>query len=370
MFALPFGNLVLADRILENELETYAAYVQGDYSITEQLTFTAGLRWTREEKTIELEDQKPGLLAAGLPNLLVFPTAPGQELSTANLQANGIPTTLTEKEFTPRFALQYAANDDLMIFASATRGFKSGGWNARGTAPGELIPFAPEKVWSYEAGFRSEWLDNRLRVNLTAFYMDVEDFQVPSAFVRDNGSIAFITQNFADLENQGIELEVTAVPIPDLNIYASLGLQDAEQIPAAPIEAQVAECLAGVPGREGLGIVGPNCEIADPTRSPDVTFNIGANYSWQVNDDMSIEPSVNYRYVGEQNISTNGVGFSDAGDYFLLNAGVAFNFMDDQLRFVAECNNCTNEIIQTAILAGTVYFNEPRRFNFRLRYDF
>lgn len=370
VFALPFGNLVLADRILENDLETYAAYVQGDYSISEELVFTAGLRWTREEKEIRFFDQKNGLLAAGLPNLLVFPTAPEAELTTANVQAAGIPTVQVQKEFTPRFALQYTPNDDLMMFVSATRGFKSGGWNARATAVAEALDFAPEKVWSYEAGFRSEWLDNRLRVNMTAFYMDVTDFQVPSAFVRDNGSIAFITQNFADLENKGIELEITAIPVPDLNLYASLGLQDAEQIPGAPIEQQVAECLAGVPGREGLGIVGPNCEVADPTRSPDITFNIGANYSWQVGDDFSIEPSVNYRYVGEQNISTNGVGFADAGDYFLLNAGVAFNFMDDQLRFVAECNNCTNEIIQTAILAGTVYFNEPRRFNMRLRYDF
>lgn len=370
VFALPFGNLVLADRILDNDLESYAAYAQGDFSLSEKVIFTAGVRWTREEKKIVFEDQTNALFAAGLPNLLVFPRAPEAELNNANLEANGIPTTQVEKELTPRFALQYRHSDDMMLFASATRGFKSGGWNARATAPLEALAFTAEKVWSYEAGFRSEWLDNRLRINLTAFYLDVSDFQVPSAFVRPNGSIAFITRNFADLENKGIELEVTAVPVEGLNLYGSLGLQDGEQKPGAPIQQQIQDCLAGVPGNAGLGIIDANCNVADPTRTPDVTFNIGGNYLWIVGDDMSIQPSVNYRYVDAQNVSTTGVGFANAGDYFLLNAGVSFNFMDDQVSLVAECNNCTNEIIQTGILAGTVYFNEPRRFNVRLRYRF
>ncbi len=370
VFALPFGNLVLADRQIENDLETYAGYVQGDYSLNEKLIFTAGVRWTREEKNIIFTDTENDLLAAGLPNLLVFPTAPEAELTNANLTAAGIPTTQVQKEWTPRFALQYRANDDFMMFASATRGFKSGGWNARATAPEEATAFTAEKVWSYEAGFRSEWLDNRLRINLTAFYMDVSDFQVPSAFVRSNGSIAFITNNFADLENKGIELEVTAVPVPGLNIYGSLGLQDGEQKPGAPIQAQVDECLAGVPSTAGLGIVDANCNIADPTRTPDVTLNIGANYLIAINEDVSVQPSVNYRYVGSQNISTNGVGFALADGYSNINAAIAFSFLDDQLSLIAECNNCTNEVIQTAILANTVYYNEPRRFNFRLKYDF
>ncbi len=370
VFALPFGNLVLADRQIENDLTTYAGYVQGDYSITEKLIFTAGIRWTREEKDIVFTDTENDLLAAGLPNLVVFPTAPEAELTNANLTAAGIPTTLVEKELTPRFALQYRANDDFMVFASATRGFKSGGWNARATAPTEATAFTAEKVWSYEAGFRSEWLDNRLRINLTAFYMDVEDFQVPSAFTRADGSIAFITNNFADLENKGIELEITAVPVQGLNLYTSLGLQDGEQKPGAPIQQQVADCLAGVPGTVGLGIVDGNCEIADPTRTPDVTFNIGANYRMQISDGVSMQPSVNYRYVDSQNISTNGIGFALADSYTNLNAAVAFSLFDDRLSLIAECNNCTNEVIQTAILAGTVYYNEPRRFNFRAKYDF
>ena len=368
VFAVPSGNLVLADRLIENDLDTVAIYAQGDYALSDKLTLTLGGRFTREEKTVEFTDTKNDLSAAGLPNLLVSPTAPGALINNTNLAAAGIPTEQEENEFTPRIAIQYTPSEDLMLFASATRGFKSGGWNARATAPTEALAFAPEKVWSYEAGFRSEWLDNRLRINATAFFMDVEDFQVPSAFVRDNGSIAFITQNFADLENKGLEFEITAVPVEGLNLYAAVGIQNGEQQPAQPIQDQVAQCLIDGTGA-GLGIVDPNCNIADPTRTPDLTFNIGGNYLVAVSDRVSVQPSLNLRYVDEQNISTTGVPAALADSYTNLNAGVTVT-LDENLSLVAECNNCTNDVVQTSLLAGTLYYNEPRRYNLRVKYEF
>ena len=76
-----------------------------------------------------------------------------------------IPTKLQTKLWTPRFALNWKPNDDILLFASATRGFKSGGWNARETSPTRILPFGPEKVWSYEIGAKTELFDRRLRAN-------------------------------------------------------------------------------------------------------------------------------------------------------------------------------------------------------------
>ena len=64
------------------------------------------------------------------------------------------------------------------------------------------------------------------RLNVTAYYADTSGLQTPSAFVRPNGTIAFITRNFADYENYGIEAELTLAPADGLNIFASLGWQD------------------------------------------------------------------------------------------------------------------------------------------------
>ncbi len=80
----------------------------------------------------------------------------------------------TFKAWTPKFRLEYRPAEDVLLYASATRGFKSGGFNLMNT--GE--EFQPEKIWSYELGFKSTWLEKRLRMNAAAFYYDYKDLQV------------------------------------------------------------------------------------------------------------------------------------------------------------------------------------------------
>ena len=102
VFALPFGNLLLADRLQQNDVFSFALYAQGDMRFTEQLTVTLGGRWTKEKKELDYQDFKPAL-AANNPysNILIFPAAPGTELNTANMEALGIDTELNESIFTP-----------------------------------------------------------------------------------------------------------------------------------------------------------------------------------------------------------------------------------------------------------------------------
>ncbi|WP_282073013.1 TonB-dependent receptor domain-containing protein, partial [Janibacter hoylei] len=166
-----------------------------------------GIRYTDETKKFSISDNR----ASCNDGTIEVTCVSDQNLIALNGQP--IPQEQQIKIWTPRFAINYAPSDDLLFFASATRGFKSGGWNARGTAAGELLPFSPEKAWNYEVGVKSELFDNRLRINLAAYYLDVSGLQTPSAFTRANGTLAFITRNFADYENKGIELEINAVPV-------------------------------------------------------------------------------------------------------------------------------------------------------------
>ncbi len=136
---------VAADRTMKNGLDTYAFYAQGDWQFADAWTATLGLRYTDEKKDFAI-DRNPG--------------ATGVALSTAAIAAAGIPLELKEQVWTPRVALNYSLNEDVSFFVSATNGFKSGGWPARATANNAFIPFAPEKVWSYEAGMRSQLFDN------------------------------------------------------------------------------------------------------------------------------------------------------------------------------------------------------------------
>lgn len=354
----PIGfPLILADRTLENTAEAIALYAQVDYSITEQLTATAGLRYTDETKKI-------GYTANGNPAALA-------SFDTADIAAAGIPLKLGTSILTPRFAVEYAVNDDAMIFVSATRGFKSGGWNARGTAADLIQAFSPEKIWSYEAGIRTEWMDNRLRLNVTGFYSDVSDYQIPSGF-NSGGGITFITKNFADLKVTGLELEASASLTEAFNVYVTLGLQDAEYRNQDPIiVAQQADCKAGVDVANTCanGIVNERGDLSSPVRTPDVTLNIGANYTLNVSG-FEIVPNFNTRYVDTYNFDISGRDIAQQESYWLVNAGITVGPESGRWSASAECDNCFGKVYQVSFLAGTIYIDDPSTWLLRLRYNF
>ena len=90
-----------------------------------------------------------------------------------------------------------------------------------GSSSAALQAFAPETIWSYELGMRADWMDGRLRTNVTAFYSDLEDLQTTAA--TPDGQ--FLTTNAGGLEVPGIEAEITALPTDNWQIFAALGWQ-------------------------------------------------------------------------------------------------------------------------------------------------
>lgn len=402
-FADLFGAVgfpfLLADRVIDNDAEAFALYAQADVNFTDEFTFTAGLRWTDEEKTFQIRDNRP--VCNG------DQAGPGC-LSNFNLVAtNGatIPDEQSVSIFTPRFALSYEPNDDLLFFISATRGFKSGGWNARGTSGSELLPFGPETTWSYEAGVRSEFWNNMARLNVTAYYADTSGLQTPSAFVRGNGTIAFITRNFADYENFGIEAELTLAPADGLNIFASLGWQDdqynidrnapaVDQFGVSSVASQQATCLAALAANMaspacGAGIVTPDGRIADPVRTPDWSIAGGISYEMPIGDNWTLTPTVNAAFrssyeTGTSNVTIfqSGAGMfnttgngqyvigSDNDGYVVVNAGITLAEVEEGLQVSLTCTNCFSEDYNSSTLANTTYYNAPGTWMVRARYDF
>ncbi len=413
--------LLLADRTLDNDTEASAGYLQADVNVTDQVTLTAGVRYTDEEKSFELFDNRAACQATPLPATC---------LDSRNLVAgNGraIPTDQSTDLWTPRFAATFEPNDDLLFFASATRGFKSGGWNARGTAASQLLPFGPETVWSYEAGFKSDWLDNRLRFNLTGFFLDVSDLQTPSALVAPTGAITFITRNFADYENKGLEAELNFIPLDGLNLYVNAGFQDdkykinrgapaLDEFGIQSVAAQQAACLAQraagqVPGAPNTaaagqpvnnapacaaGIVTANGSISEPVRSPDLTLSAGATYDFALpSAGIVLSPSVNVSYQSKVETGTANLTFYNApvtgsngtfpanpfgtGDYLtgslakahaLVNAGLAMRTDDGAWLVSVECENCFSKTYTQSTLGNFRYINQPGTWMIRARTKF
>jgi iron complex outermembrane receptor protein len=402
---------LLADRVLRNRTEATAGYAQVDFNLTSQFKLTAGVRYTEETKTFKVRDNRPACNAGPL-----LPSC----LDNANMIAPTgipIPTKQVAKIWTPRFALNYKPNDDLLFFASATRGFKSGGWNARGTAANQLLPFGPEKVWSYEAGLKSDLFDRRVRANLTAFWLDVSDLQTISGLVNPTtGAITFLTRNFADYRNKGIEAELTVVPVEGLNLYANVGYQDDEyRLPGNPpavdiygiqsIPAQAAACKAAlaagrIPGGPNTaacaaGIVTPTGDIATPVRTPKWSLATGGSFKMPLGSSgLTLTPSVNASYRSRQEVGTSNFTFytgsitgtngtfpvnpydgeiitgSETPAHWIVNAGLALSGPDDRWRLSLECTNCFDESYFTSTLANYSYINPPMMWTLRAIHNF
>jgi iron complex outermembrane recepter protein len=374
-----FGNLatntttlvqtVSGDRRMLNYLEAYAAYAQADFKVFPTVTLTAGIRYTDENKSFYI-DRNPG--------------AGGSAFSTAGLIAAGIPLEQTQRVWTPRFALAWQATDDIMLFASATRGFKSGGWPARagaGTANPNtaFVPFAPEKVWSFETGIRADLFERTLRVNLTGFYAHTDDIQIPAQIQTVTGPISSTT-NPADLRNKGVELEATWAPIRGLNVDMSLGWQNAEYVNvSAVVQAQQARCKAGPPFPAGL----PNCNanfvdrlgnLARPVRTPEITLNAGVSYEFLFGG-LSATPNVSVSHTSAYAIGTAGspdqIDGSWGRDQTSLNAGITLKHdVLPGLSLTVDCRNCTDEVFAVSFIPPFQFLDRPGSWNARLRYKF
>ena len=277
-------------------------------------------------------------------------------------------------------ALSYALNTDVNFFVSATNGFKSGGWPARAAANNAFIPFKPEKVWSYEAGMRSQFLDNRLRVNVTAFYSITDDIQIP-ARIDFNGVQISTTSNPADMKNSGVEIDAEWAPTDNFTLVAGLGLQNPEYTNiASSVLAQAAACRAnpaalfqGAPACNA-NFVDQFGNIATPVRAPDYTVSLNATYDLKLGS-VTMSPSLGWNYSDAYAIGTTGNPESTNGTWSgtqgYINAQLAFAFENlPGLSVAVDCRNCADKAYPMSALGPFQFLDRPGSWGARARYKF
>ena len=196
----------------DNTTESYSVFGDFTYNITDALSITAGVRYTDEEKDIR--------------QVGIAPIAVGHTIN----EDYDVSAKQSWDATTPRVVLNYQLNDDIFLYASASEGFKSGGF--AGTAPNALAagtPYDQEDATAYEIGAKTEWLDNRLRLNIAVFSTDYTDLQVLQrvpAFPGDPLGIV-ITENAADATSEGVELEFTALLFEGFELSGNYAYLDA-----------------------------------------------------------------------------------------------------------------------------------------------
>lgn len=195
------------------ETDSYAFFQQTDWHITDTLNATFGLRYSKEKKQFSQYATRRSLVT-------YLPVAPVVEYDT----------TGHYDAWTPKFGLDWRPTEDIMTYASVSRGFKSGGFVNGSTNPSQ--GFGPETLWAYEAGIKTSWLDRRLILNLSAFYYDYKNLQVN--FFLAPGVVDI--RNAADATIKGLELEFNLRPFRTTRIQGGVSLLDAkyDSFPSAP----------------------------------------------------------------------------------------------------------------------------------------
>ena len=222
--------------------EAWAAYVQGTYDITPDLSVTAGVRYNHDKYTGTAASNSDTAGYTSGPFLQPTPT-------------DGLSTT----EWTGKLALEYKLTPDNMVYASYTRGFKPGGINgsaanggssylALGFENGVKPTYAPEKVDSFEIGSKNRFFDDAVQLNLAAFYYKYKDMQFldEDAILYGEG-----TANAPSANIYGLELEGYWQITPHLKFDGSLsalrGEFDEDFFALDPVDAAAAQNAAGYP---------------------------------------------------------------------------------------------------------------------------
>jgi len=193
-----------------------SGYGQLTYDLSEHLHFTGGLRYSAERKEFAFQQRNfnsPDPTTASE----AFPDGPFRDEERFG-------------KWTPLVSLAYDVTEAANLYGSYSRGFKSGGFNGRPNAqvPASLLPFDQEVLDSYEVGFKSSWLDNRLGVDLAVFYNQYDDIQTTILSASSTGAFASRVANASRAEIRGAEIELQAVPAPGYDVRVGMGFIDAE----------------------------------------------------------------------------------------------------------------------------------------------
>lgn len=238
-----------------------AGFGQLDYDITDHLTATLGARYSWEKHSIGDFGQFD--LARPYPPTLT-PAALFNRSDSS-----------TDKAFTPKLQVAYKPRNDVMLYASVSKGFKSGGFDIGNPAPA----FEPESLWAYEAGLKSTFANGLVRINAAGFYYDYTNLQVSKVV---NNTV--IIQNAASSTLYGAEAEITVIPYDGLQFelaptwlhseYKDFNTSNPASLDPTPVD------LSG----------------NQLTQAPEISLRVGGEYAWAVGSGkMKLRGEMNFQ---------------------------------------------------------------------------
>ncbi len=259
----PDGPLTIFDfrELTATETDSYALFAEGSYRLTDRLALTVGARWTEDQKTYRNECR-------------------GSTCSPGD----GAVATLDEDfdETTFKVGLDYQIADNQLVYLLFAQGFQAGGFqtlcfgNITASCAGSF--YEPQTVDSFEAGYKADLFENRLRLNLAAFYAMYDDIQQTALNPAGNN---FPVQNVGEVDVFGVELELLWSPIERINVFAVAGYLNDDYGDINPLSS--------------VALTGAD----DLPSSPDYTVKAGFDYAVPMTADLEFRYGFDYFYTDE-----------------------------------------------------------------------
>jgi iron complex outermembrane receptor protein len=325
--------------------DSVAAFGQVEYDITPTLTFIGGLRGVKEKKDFFFKT-----------DILNPPPSLFEPLENSSFIANYRTYADKSSDFlwAARAQLNWKPNQDLLFYASYNRGVKAGSYNAplgggAGLVPDDVMDYGPEILHAFEAGFKTDWPSQRIRLNGSAYYYNYDGYQ---AFKITNLAQQVLN---AQATVKGVDLELAATPVKGLNLSLS----------GSYVDMVVKD-------------INYNSIIADRRNvfTPKLQFNALARYEWDMfGGSMAIQGDTAYKshtYYSISNFDSTRIP-----GYWVHNARVSYTTADRRWELAASVQNIANERYRTVGFdlsadcgCSFVGYAKPRWYDVSVRYAF
>ena len=310
------------------------------------LGITGGVRYTKDKKVYTYYRSNPdgtlpnpalcfsnpgGFAAFGPGGVPIGPpgAVPSSLDSSPNCILNGlfgVPGEFKGDRWDYRLVADYRFSDAFLAYASLSTGFKGGGVNPRPFVADQALPFNPETLTTYEVGFKSDFLDRRVRLNGAAFLNKYDDIILGKLVCPESSlpSPCLRPENIGSADVKGFELEASLFPVDGLTIDGSVAVLDFEYTS----DATPAGFLVGT-GIPADGIT---------PYTPELTYSFGIQYDYEM-EAGTVSARFDGSYQDEVYTNAENTSWSLVDDRFLGNARLAYTTADEGWRVALEVQN-------------------------------
>ena len=329
--------------------KNFALFGQATLNLSERLRLIGGLRWTQDKLNVfhirRTTLAGPGIggnFDAGVYNNGALAPAPANGFLAG--ASNGVPFTANTKNdnFSGKAALQFDLTDDIMAYASYTRGYKGPAYNVFfNMASIHTNVIEPETVNAYEGGLKNSFLDGALVVNLAGFYAKYNNYQANSP---DIVNLVRTTRliNAGTISTKGFEMDFLARPSRNFSINGGL----------AYTKARVLNFLLP-PGANAADLVPSGTPLAN---APDWKMSLGAQYDWETGGFANVELAANLAMQSDQlyELSPNPVvrRATTVDGYATVDASIALADPSDRWKLTLFVKNLFDKSYAASIISG------------------